>query len=194
MQIQPDVIPLPFSPVRKISPLLFGAVSWGFSWNPPRKHGVQTGDTTRRTIFRIPIGSCSSKLRVPKADSISLTPLCMTTALCGLCREVMCARTLQRRSLRWALFPRRPQNSPTKCPQTCVRGCLGYARSMPGATQVVLEAGDVAFYCAASWHIGRYTPINLRATLHENFAVPTDNIWREAVPRMRTAMVQKVSC
>ena len=71
---------------------------------------------------------------------------------------------------------------------------LDYARSMPGATQVVLEAGDVAFYCAASWHIGHYTPINLHATLHENFAVPTGHIWREAVPRMRTAMVHKVSC
>ena len=65
---------------------------------------------------------------------------------------------------------------------------LDYARSMPGATQVILEAGDVAFYCAAAWHIGCYTPTKPRATLHDNFAVPADHIWREAVPRMRTAM------
>ena len=63
--------------------------------------------------------------------------------------------------------------------------CLDYARSMPGAMQVVLEAGDVAFYCAAAWHIGSYSPTMHRATLVDNFKVAADKAWLDAVPRMR---------
>jgi hypothetical protein len=45
--------------------------------------------------------------------------------------------------------------------------CREYARSMPGAVEVVLGAGDVAFYRAGGWHLGNYVPYARRATLHD---------------------------
>ncbi len=84
-----------------------------------------------------------------------------------------------------------PAFSPEMCSDEREAVCLAYARSMPRAKQVILEAGDVAFYCAAAWHIGCYTPTVPRATLHDNFPVPADYVWREAVHRMRATQEDK---
>ena len=35
------------------------------------------------------------------------------------------------------------------------RACQDYCRRMPGAAEIVLHAGDVAFYRASGWHLGR---------------------------------------
>ncbi len=45
--------------------------------------------------------------------------------------------------------------------------CLEYCRSMPGAQQVWLSAGDFMLYRNTLWHIGNYTPHKKRATLHD---------------------------
>ena len=47
--------------------------------------------------------------------------------------------------------------------------CLSYTRQMPNAVQIVLCAGDIAFYRNSSWHIGNYVPYVKRATLHDGF-------------------------
>lgn len=52
------------------------------------------------------------------------------------------------------------------------RRCLEYVRSMPGAEQLHLEAGDFCLYRNTLWHIGNYVPYRRRATLHD--AVDTD--------------------
>jgi hypothetical protein len=57
--------------------------------------------------------------------------------------------------------------------------CTEYVRSMPGAVQVVLSAGDIAFYRSTAWHIGTYVPYVKRATLHDGFYGPEDHAWRE---------------
>lgn len=80
---------------------------------------------------------------------------------------------------------RPPQLTETMSPAERERACTDYARSMPGATQVLLQAGDVAFYRACGWHIGSYIPYTRRATLHDNFLGPADHVWQEAVRRMR---------
>lgn len=60
--------------------------------------------------------------------------------------------------------------------------CLEYTRSMPGAVQVALGAGDVAFYRAVGWHTGNYVPYTRRATLHDGFYGPEDRAWQANVP------------
>ena len=60
--------------------------------------------------------------------------------------------------------------------------CLAYTRRMPGAVQVPLAAGDVAFYRAVGWHIGNYVPYIKRATLHDGFYGPDDRAWKANVP------------
>jgi hypothetical protein len=63
--------------------------------------------------------------------------------------------------------------------------CLQYARSMPGAQQIVLCAGDVAFYRSVSWHIGNYVPYGKRATLHDGFYSDADRAWWEEMRPIR---------
>ena len=53
-----------------------------------------------------------------------------------------------------------------------------YCHAMPGAIQVVLEPGDIAFYRASGWHLGSYTPTRPRATLHTGFCGPADRQWQ----------------
>jgi len=62
---------------------------------------------------------------------------------------------------------------------------LTYTRSMPGARQIVLCAGDVAFYRATSWHIGNYVPYVKRATLHDSFPCEGDLAWQSSVRRIQ---------
>ncbi|MDX1934808.1 MAG: hypothetical protein SFU56_19595 [Capsulimonadales bacterium] len=88
-----------------------------------------------------------------------------------------------------AAFPVVPPPSPdfsgARTPEERERLCQEYVRSMPGATQVSLFAGDVAIYRASCWHIGNYVPYVKRATLHDNFVSPDDLRWREEVPKMQ---------
>jgi hypothetical protein len=63
--------------------------------------------------------------------------------------------------------------------------CLEYARKMPGAVQIPLGAGDVAFYRASLWHIGNYVPYARRATLHDGFYSDEDYAWQEKMRRLR---------
>jgi hypothetical protein len=65
--------------------------------------------------------------------------------------------------------------------------CREYARSMPGAVEVVLGAGDVAFYRAGGWHIGNYVPYTRRATLHDGFYGEDDLAWRQKMREIQTA-------
>lgn len=65
------------------------------------------------------------------------------------------------------------------------RICVTYARSMPGATQITLCAGDVAFYRAITWHIGNYVPYSKRATLHDGFYCDDDRAWFEYMRPIR---------
>jgi ectoine hydroxylase-related dioxygenase (phytanoyl-CoA dioxygenase family) len=41
-----------------------------------------------------------------------------------------------------------------------------YCESMPGAVQIILQAGDLVLYRNCAWHIGNYVPYRRRATLH----------------------------
>ena len=66
--------------------------------------------------------------------------------------------------------------------------CQQYVRAMPGAVNVPLMAGDVAFYRACAWHLGNYVPYVRRATLHDGYYGPDDKAWREAVPGMQARM------
>jgi hypothetical protein len=63
--------------------------------------------------------------------------------------------------------------------------CLQYARSMPGAQQIVLCAGDMAFYRSISWHIGNYVPYCKRATLHDGFYSDADRAWWDEMSPIR---------
>jgi hypothetical protein len=64
--------------------------------------------------------------------------------------------------------------------------CLAHVRAMRGATQIVLCAGDVAFYRASAWHLGNYVPYVKRATLHDVFYCDEDP-YRERYARPVTA-------
>ncbi len=79
-----------------------------------------------------------------------------------------------------------PQNPPSNPPLTEAMSseereqvCLRYARSMPQAVQILLGAGDVAFYRACMWHIGNYVPYRKRATLHDGFNCEEDIAWQK---------------
>ena len=69
------------------------------------------------------------------------------------------------------LFPTRPVPMPVATEQMTdaelERQNLQYCRSMPGAVQAVLHAGDFMLYRNCLWHIGNYSPHRKRATLHE---------------------------
>jgi hypothetical protein len=63
--------------------------------------------------------------------------------------------------------------------------CAAYARSMPGAVQVPLAAGDLVFYRSSAWHLGNYVPYHRRATLHDGFYAEADWAWRKEAEEMR---------
>jgi hypothetical protein len=52
--------------------------------------------------------------------------------------------------------------------------CMRHVRSMPGGVNIVLAAGDLAFYRAVAWHLGTYVPYVRRATLHDGFLTAED--------------------
>ena len=67
---------------------------------------------------------------------------------------------------------------PGKSSEERERLCLDYTRSMPGAIQLHLEAGDYALYRPTAWHIGNYVPYIKRATLHDHVSTPEFDEWR----------------
>lgn len=47
-----------------------------------------------------------------------------------------------------------------------------YCESMPGAVQIILQAGDLVLYRNCAWHLGNYVPYRRRATLHTHASTP----------------------
>jgi len=78
--------------------------------------------------------------------------------------------------------PPDPDLRPEMTPEEREMTCLNYTRALPGAVNVVLAAGDVAFYRAVGWHTGNYVPYARRATLHDGFYGPEDRAWQANVP------------
>jgi hypothetical protein len=67
-------------------------------------------------------------------------------------------------------FPDRPIKAPMTHGMSYAeteRACLDYTRSMPGAVQACMNAGDYMLYRNSLWHIGNYLPYKKRATLHD---------------------------
>ena len=64
---------------------------------------------------------------------------------------------------------------------------LEYCNAMPGAVQLVLEAGDFALYRPNAWHIGNYAPYRKRATLHDGVWKPETRAWYERWSERRRA-------
>jgi ectoine hydroxylase-related dioxygenase (phytanoyl-CoA dioxygenase family) len=54
---------------------------------------------------------------------------------------------------------------------------LEYCQSMPGAVNVVLEAGDFCMYRPLGWHTGNYTPHRKRLTLHHHISTAAGRAW-----------------
>lgn len=82
------------------------------------------------------------------------------------------------------LFPVRPVPEPDwtgLTPEERERTALIYVRSMPGARQVHLEAGDYLLYRNTLWHLGNYVPYVRRATLHDFVDTPEYAEFRRAV-------------
>jgi ectoine hydroxylase-related dioxygenase (phytanoyl-CoA dioxygenase family) len=86
-----------------------------------------------------------------------------------------------------AAFPSVPPPGPVLTPEMDAAqrelACIDYANRMPGAENVLLFTGDVAFYRACQWHLGTYVPYARRATLHDGFYGPEDHAWRDQVKR-----------
>jgi hypothetical protein len=81
-------------------------------------------------------------------------------------------------------FPERPVPGPElegKSYAERERIGLEYCRSMPGAEQLYLEAGDFAMYRASMWHLGNYVPYSKRASLHDAVLTPRSGAWRARV-------------
>ena len=80
-----------------------------------------------------------------------------------------------------ARFPHRPIATPELEGKSAVEReglCLEYCRSLPGAVQIHLAAGDYALYRNTLWHIGNYVPYRKRATLHDFIDTPEYSRWR----------------
>lgn len=72
-------------------------------------------------------------------------------------------------------FPDRPIAYPDvsrMTPEVAEYTCRRYVRSMPGAVQIHLNAGDFMIYRNTLWHIGNYIPYIKRATIHGALLTP----------------------
>ncbi len=78
-----------------------------------------------------------------------------------------------------ARFPIRPIENPKFAGTAEVREYSGleYCRSMPGAEQALLEAGDYCLYRNTLWHLGNYVPYRKRATIHDGVFTPEFVTW-----------------
>ena len=84
-------------------------------------------------------------------------------------------------------FPERPIAKPELdglSYEQCERICLEYCRSMPGAVQLHLNAGDFALYRNTLWHIGNYVPYRKRATLHDSVDTAEFAAWRQRAQKI----------
>jgi len=81
-----------------------------------------------------------------------------------------------------ARFPERPITGVDldgKSPAERERLCSEYCRSLPGAQQLFLDAGDFCLYRNSLWHIGNYVPYRKRATLHDAAETDAFRDWRD---------------
>ncbi len=73
-------------------------------------------------------------------------------------------------------FPTRPIESPpwaeAKEPEEAEQMFMDYVKSMPGAQQIHLNAGDYMIYRNTIWHTGCYVPYQKRATVHGAIMTP----------------------
>jgi hypothetical protein len=85
-----------------------------------------------------------------------------------------------------ALFPDRPIMAPDwelyPTAEAKERACLDYCRSMPGAMEVHLHAGDFLLYRNSLWHLGSYASYRRRATLHAPLWTPEYLDWSNGLP------------
>lgn len=83
-----------------------------------------------------------------------------------------------------ARFPTRPIETPDLeglSPEAAEARCREYLRSLPGATPVHLDAGDLCLYRNTLWHAGSYVPYVKRATLHDYVDTPAYRDWRTRI-------------
>jgi len=82
-----------------------------------------------------------------------------------------------------ARFPERPITGPELGSKSSAEReylCLEYCHSMPGAEQLLLDAGDFALYRNSLWHLGNDVPYRKRATLHDSGETAKFTMWRDA--------------
>ena len=87
-------------------------------------------------------------------------------------------------------FPDRPIPSPDvgrMTPEQAEYAGRDYCRSMPGAVQAWLNAGDFMIYRNTLWHIGNYVPYIKRATVHGSLVTPEyrEFVINEFIPFVR---------
>lgn len=86
-------------------------------------------------------------------------------------------------------FPQRPVPGPTipdgATAEERERICLDYCRSMPGALQTYLNAGDFLLYRNALWHLGNYVPYRRRATIHDVIGSEEFSAWFSNPPMLK---------
>ncbi len=66
------------------------------------------------------------------------------------------------------------------------RACLDYARSMPQAERLFMDAGDFALYHPNGWHLGNYLPGRRRVTIHDFAPTPQLLDWYDRWERSRS--------
>ncbi len=91
-------------------------------------------------------------------------------------------------------FPERPIAGPSLAGLSSAERehtCLDYVRSMPGAVQLHLEAGDFCLYRNTLWHLGNYVPYRQRATLHDAAETPEFAVWRDAARADAQARIER---
>jgi len=85
-----------------------------------------------------------------------------------------------------ARFPMRPIPGPALeglDDSAAELACLAYCRSMPGAVQACLNAGDFMLYRNSLWHLGNYTPYKRRSTIHDGVWTPEFYEWFSNWPK-----------
>lgn len=84
-----------------------------------------------------------------------------------------------------ARFPARPIPGPQLdglSPAQREVACLAYCESLPGATRLLLNAGDYCLYRNSLWHLGNYIPYRKRATLHDGIMTRSFREWIDTMP------------
>lgn len=93
-----------------------------------------------------------------------------------------------------ARFPTRPIHGPNLeglSPAQRETACLEYCQSLPGATRLLLDAGDYCLYRNSLWHLGNYIPYRKRATLHDGVMTTSFREWIDTMPALAAARVEQ---